>query len=72
MKLPTEQVSKINHAEAGLKIRTARERAGMSVRRLAADMKISPMFLSDMERGRRNWTEERFWQAEKAIMEHSE
>ena len=70
MKLPTEQKKEINHAKAGQKIRSAREKAGMSVRRLAIAMKISPMFLSDMERGRRNWTKDRFMQAEKSIMEN--
>jgi transcriptional regulator with XRE-family HTH domain len=64
MKLPTEQVSKINHVEAGGRVRALREKNNISLRRLAAALKKSPAFVSDLERGRRNWTSELFAAAE--------
>lgn len=60
LKLPTEKVSKINHLEAGKRVRNLRESKEMSLRRLAHLMGITPPYLSDMELGRRNWTEERY------------
>lgn len=62
-KLPTEKVSKINHIEAGQRIRSAREKAGKSLRWLANEMQKSPPYMSDLERGRRNWTPELFERA---------
>ena len=59
-KLPTVNVKSINHLEAGKRIRALREKAGMSVRRLANEMGFSAPFMSDLERGRRNWTEAHF------------
>lgn len=41
-------------AEVGLAIRAVREHRGMSLRACAKAAKISPQFLSDVERGRRN------------------
>ena len=67
MKLPTEQVQEINHLEAGARIREFREKNNISLRRLAVAMKISPPFMSDLERGRRNWTLEKFNLAEAHI-----
>lgn len=69
MKLPTRKVSKISHAEAGELVRKFREHHNVSLRKLALKMKFSAAFLSDMERGRRNWTTEKFELAERSIRE---
>ena len=58
--LPTIPTKEINHAEAGKRIRALREKKGMSLRRLAAGMGFSAPFVSDLELGRRNWTERSF------------
>lgn len=49
----------IDHIKLGSTARKARCDAGIALRRMAAEMKITPSFLSDLERGRRNWTVER-------------
>ena len=69
MKLPTTQINIVDHAAAGLKIRAAREKSHTSLRRLAHLMGISPPFLSDLERGRRNWTPSMFEKADRIIKE---
>ncbi len=48
-----------------------RERAGMSVRRLAKEMGFSAPFVSDLELGRRNWTASNFDKAKAILAEHS-
>jgi transcriptional regulator with XRE-family HTH domain len=63
MKVITESVERIDHVATGKLVRDLRETKGISLRRLAIALKVSPPFLSDMERGRRNWTTERFEQA---------
>lgn len=67
MKPVTEPKQQINHAETGKLVREMREAKGISLRQLAKQMDVSAPFLSDMERGRRNWTTARFEQAERAI-----
>ena len=66
-KLPTTTVEKIDHLEAGKRIRAMREQAGMSVRRLAKEMGFSAPFVSDLELGRRNWTVENFNRAKEIL-----
>lgn len=67
MKLPTMLVSQINHVEAGAIARQERSYCGLSMRSVARRMKVSASFLSDLERGRRNWNE-KIWKAfEKAL-----
>lgn len=66
-KLPTIPSKEINHAEAGRIIRQRREKSGMSLRRLAKEMGYSAPFVSDLELGRRNWTEETFNNAIKIL-----
>lgn len=68
-KLPTKSVQEVNHLEAGRAVRQAREKAGMSLRRLAKEMKFSPPFVSDLELGRRNWTPDNFKRAMNIIRE---
>lgn len=69
MKLPVEQVKQIDNAEAGRKIRELRTGSNITLRCLAAAMKISPPFLSDMELGRRGWSPKRFELAQQKIKE---
>ena len=58
--LPTRTVQEIDHIEAGRRIRALRESTGMSLRWLATQMGFSAPFISDLELGRRNWTEYNF------------
>jgi predicted transcriptional regulator len=44
------------NAEVGAKMRKMREDAGISLRSMATALFISAPFLSDMEKGRRNYT----------------
>jgi transcriptional regulator with XRE-family HTH domain len=60
MKLPIVKVDEINHFRAGEIVRTARIKAGISLRNLARRMDFSAPFVSDLELGRRNWTRETF------------
>ena len=69
MKLPTVQITKPDSAEAGKIIRLSREKSGISLRRLAYEMGISPPFLSDMELGRRGWSAQRFALAQSKLKE---
>lgn len=71
MKAPTTKtvVINVNHIASGEAVRERREAKNKSLRWLAAQLKISPMFLSDLERGRRNWTQERFKQAMDILFE---
>ena len=39
-------------------LRNRREKAGVSLRTMAKRLKVSPPYLSDLERGRRNWSVE--------------
>lgn len=43
----------------GLEMRTARIKANVSLRDMAKRMGMSPPYLSDLELGRRDWTEEK-------------
>ena len=44
------------HKEAGAVARQLREKAGLSLRDVAAEMEITYPFLADLELGRRTWT----------------
>lgn len=64
--LVTYMVQAVNHVATGTQIREARMARGISLRQMAIRMGISAVFLSDLERGRRNWTEKRinqWWKA---------
>ncbi len=69
MKLPTKsvQTTEINHQLAGDRVRQVRKKAGISLRKLATEMGVSAPFLSDLERGRRNWSEKNYAQALKIL-----
>ena len=42
--------------EIGLKMRARREAAGITLRDFASRLVLSAAFVSDLERGRRNWS----------------
>ena len=46
-----------NQAETGLWFRAHREQQGISLRVMAGRLGISPSFLSNLEQGRRVWTD---------------
>lgn len=62
LKIPTMPCSQtlIDHEECGHVVRVERSKKGISLLNLADKLNISSPFLSDLERGKRNWTEERF------------
>lgn len=51
-----ETVRKVDQAELGQMLRKLRIAKGVSLRKMAGDLGFSAPFLSDLERGRRNWT----------------
>jgi ribosome-binding protein aMBF1 (putative translation factor) len=51
-----------NFRACGLWVRRAREEAGISLRALAAKLKISPSYLSDLELGKRG---SEYWNQDK-------
>ena len=62
MKIPTVAYETISHHQAGALVRERRLETGISLRAFAKQLEISPSYLSDLERGRRNWSES-FWTA---------
>lgn len=52
---------------AGQYHRAMRERKGKSLREVARMMKVTAPYVSDLERGRRNWTDERMEAYRKAV-----
>ena len=48
----------VDHEATGADWRRHREQAGVSLRDLAQTMGVSAPYLSDLERGRRNWSDE--------------
>ena len=47
-------------ARAGAALRYVREASEISLRQLAKELGLSAMYVSDLERGKRNWSVERF------------
>lgn len=45
-----------DHAKLGAMLRKIRIAQGMSLRAMANGKKVSPAYVSDLERGRRNWS----------------
>lgn len=56
--LVTRLVRVIDHKVTGALMREARIRSGISLREMARRLGYSAPFVSDLELGRRNWTEE--------------
>lgn len=69
MKAQIVNTKQIDHKKTGIIARNKRVRVGLSLRAVARKMKVSPAFLSDLERGRRNWTEEKVVDFSRAIGE---
>lgn len=67
MNLAMKQVWVADHVATGANVRAMRRTAGVSLRSVARMMRISPPFLSDLERGRRNWDADKLKRAEVAI-----
>lgn len=65
--LITKQVEVIDHAATGAAMREKRMAAGLSLREMGERLHLSSMFLSDLERGQRNWTAERVQQFTDAL-----
>jgi predicted transcriptional regulator len=65
--IPLKKTYQIDHAKAGSVVRHQRLKAKLSLRSLAEQLNVSAPFLSDMERGFRCWSEERFNLAIKII-----
>lgn len=63
MTLPTITTESLDHSAIGKNVRKTRMGQRISLRSLAIAMGISAPHLSDLERGRRNWTQERYDQA---------
>jgi predicted transcriptional regulator len=62
-----EQTSIPDHKAIGKNVRKERERRKISQAKLAKKVDISGAYLSELERGRRNWTEELFNAVKKAM-----
>lgn len=54
-------------ADIGRKMRVLRERCDVSLRKVAAAMTLSATYLSHLERGKRDWSEELIQRYRKAI-----
>lgn len=54
----TQTVEVIDHEKTGAYYRTTREALGLSLREVANRLEFSASFVSDLERGRRNWTQD--------------
>jgi transcriptional regulator with XRE-family HTH domain len=64
-KLPGKTIHSfsVDHVEAGRTIRAARLKTDLSLRQFANLLRVSAAYLSDMERGRRNWSDEKYQRA---------
>lgn len=62
-----KKIELIDHAKTGEEMRRLRESSGKSLRAVAAKMGISAPYLSDLEKGRRNWTVARAMAFQKEI-----
>lgn len=53
----TKQVEAIDHVETGAACRKWRASVGVSAAAVASKLRISPSMVSDLELGRRNWSD---------------
>lgn len=63
----TRTIKEVDQVATGLKARKARKKAHKSLRQVACNLGFSVSFLSDLERGRRNWTEQLLKRFERAL-----
>ena len=59
--------TEIDHSAVGFTLRTLRLKKEIGLREMARGMGVSAPFLSDMELGKRNWTQERIDQFNEVI-----
>ena len=57
--LVTKRTEEIDHVETGKRMRASRVKKHVSLRTLADRIGVSAPYLSDLELGRRAWSEER-------------
>lgn len=67
MKLQTQQVEQIDNAATGAMARAMRVKSGKSLRSVATTLGFTASFLSDLERGHRNWNEDLLQRFVKAV-----
>lgn len=67
MKAYRKQVSTTDHVATGASARRGRLKAGISLREVAGKMGFSAPFISDLEHGRRCWTEDKLRRYNDAI-----
>lgn len=67
----SETITIPNDDANGARIRSLREKAGMSLRELARQLDVSAPYVSDLELGRRSFSEELFARAKAAIAKHN-
>ncbi len=54
----TTQVEQIDHKATGRRLRSLRENNNLSLRDLGEWLELSAAYLSDLERGKRNWSKQ--------------
>lgn len=57
--LQTKQVEVIDHVATGALVRRLRMMNNLSLRSVARKLKVSAVYVSDLEWGKRNWTQTR-------------
>lgn len=67
MKMPTRTTSAVDHKRCGVVVRLARRKAGLSLRQVSSRLGVSVAYLSALELGKRNWTQDLFGRALNAI-----
>lgn len=60
--------TELDHIAVGADLRTLRESKGLTLDHVSSRMKLSSPYLCDLERGRRNWTEDKVARFKKACV----
>ncbi len=63
----TEKEIKVDHIASGKIVKAYRMKHKLTTDQVAVQLSISQAYYSDLENGRRNWTEQRFAEAVAAI-----
>jgi cytoskeletal protein RodZ len=71
MRLETKTIKVIDHARTGAGMKAARARRGITAKAIAYALKINQPYLSDLEAGRRNWSDARAKEYARAVIELS-
>ena len=59
MNMAQKQIWVVDHVQTGQNMSAFRRVAGISLREIARRMKLSAPYISDLEHGRRNWTQDK-------------